>query len=213
ISRLGYKSVAHYLIQTRRVNTDVEKNDDASNPVSAKRSLPFSDDANDDKSHEVNENKLGSMQPLAEAETDGGEVATKRSLIFPDEQDQLAKLEKVEGLDSDDNKSHESHEVNENKLGSMQPLAEAETDGDEVTTKRSLIFPDKQDQIAKLEKAEGLDSVKPLASSTKPCPDEQDQLVKLEKVEGLDTVKQPASSTKPSPDSIAGRLRSRTKKP
>jgi hypothetical protein len=197
---LGYKSVAHYLIQTRRANTDdVEKNDDASNPVSAKRSLPFSDDASDNKSHEMNENKLESMQSLAEAETDSGEVVTKRSLIFPDEQDQLAKFEKVEGLGSDDNKSHE---VYENKLGSMQPLAEAETNGDEVATKRP-------DQIAMLEKAEGLDSVKPLAS-TKQSPDEEDQLVKHEKVEGSDTVKPPASSTKPTPDSIAGRLRSRT---
>jgi hypothetical protein len=84
----------------------------------------------------------------------------------------------------------------------MQPLAEAETNGDEVATKRP-------DQIAMLEKAEGLDSVKPLAS-TKQSPDEEDQLVKHEKVEGSDTVKPPASSTKPTPDSIAGRLRSRT---
>jgi hypothetical protein len=173
---LGYKSVAHYLIQTRRANTDdVEKNDDASNPVSAKRSLPFSDDGN--------ENKLGSMQSLAEAETDGGEVATKRSLIFPDEQDQLAKLEKVEGLDT------------------VKALASS--------TKPS---PDEQDKLATLEKVESLDTIKQLASSTKSSPDEQDQLVTLEKVKGSDTVKPLASSTKPCPDSIAGRLRSRVRK-
>ncbi|XP_045815401.1 cell division cycle-associated protein 7 [Trifolium pratense] len=237
ISRLGYKSVAHYLIQTRRADTDVEKNDDASNPVSAKRSLPFSD-ADDNKSHEVNENKLGSMQSLAE--TDGDGVVTKRSLIFPDEQDQVAKLEKVEGLDTIEPLA--SHEVNENKLGSVQPLAETETYGDEVATEKSLIFPDEQDQLAKLEKVEDSDTEKPLVSSTKASPDEQDQLVKLENVEGSDTVKllasstkaspyqqdqivtlekvkgsdtiKPlASSTKPCPDSIAGRLRSRRKNP
>ncbi|MCI00963.1 zinc-finger of monoamine-oxidase A repressor R1, partial [Trifolium medium] len=116
-SRLGYKSVAHYLIQTRRSDTDVEKNDDGPNPVSVKRS-PLSDE--DDKSHEVNETKLGFMQPIAE-------TVAKRSLTCPDEQ--LVKLEKVEGLDPD----------------------------------------------------------KSLASSTKPSPNEQYQLVKLEKVEVLDT--------------------------
>ncbi|KAL6526198.1 hypothetical protein OROMI_029838 [Orobanche minor] len=39
ISSLGYKSVAHYLIQTRRADADSDKN---VVPASAKRSLPFS---------------------------------------------------------------------------------------------------------------------------------------------------------------------------
>ncbi|KAL1538933.1 hypothetical protein AAHA92_27618 [Salvia divinorum] len=43
ISNLGYKSVAHYLIQTRRAQTDKENNVFSKVPVSAKRSLPFSD--------------------------------------------------------------------------------------------------------------------------------------------------------------------------
>ncbi|XP_058772774.1 uncharacterized protein LOC131646838 [Vicia villosa] len=164
VVHLGYKSVAHYLIQTRRAEAVVEKNDDTSSPVSdtdvkkndddvsntvsAKRSLPFSDADN-------NENKLGPMQ--SPTETDSDEVAAaKRLLIFPDEQVQL---EKVEG---------------------------------------GLDTPDEQVQ---LEKVEG-------GSDT---PDEQ---VQLEKVEGgSDTVKLIASASKPSPDSIAGRLRSRTKKP
>ncbi|CAJ1929808.1 unnamed protein product [Sphenostylis stenocarpa] len=90
ISALGYKSVAHYLIQTRRAEMDVEKNADASNSVSAKRSLPFSDV--DNKSLEFNENHLGSLKPLAETEADGAEVSTKR-LLFSDEQDQLEKIE------------------------------------------------------------------------------------------------------------------------
>jgi hypothetical protein len=58
-----------------------------------------------------------------------------------------------------------------------------------------------------------LDTIKQLASSTKSSPDEQDQLVTLEKVKGSDTVKPLASSTKPCPDGIAGRLRSRVKRP
>ncbi|KAK4416251.1 Cell division cycle-associated 7-like protein [Sesamum alatum] len=43
ISSLGYKSVAHYLIQTRRSNTDSDKDVGTKVPNSAKRSLPFSD--------------------------------------------------------------------------------------------------------------------------------------------------------------------------
>ncbi|KAL0377782.1 UNVERIFIED_CONTAM: Cell division cycle-associated 7-like protein [Sesamum radiatum] len=43
ISNLGYKSVAHYLIQTRRSNRDSDKDVGTKVPNSAKRSLPFSD--------------------------------------------------------------------------------------------------------------------------------------------------------------------------
>ncbi|XP_011099235.1 uncharacterized protein LOC105177697 isoform X2 [Sesamum indicum] len=42
ISNLGYKSVAHYLIQTRCSNTDSDKDLGTKVPNSAKRSLPFS---------------------------------------------------------------------------------------------------------------------------------------------------------------------------
>ncbi|XP_019195075.1 PREDICTED: cell division cycle-associated protein 7-like [Ipomoea nil] len=43
IKNLGYESVAHYLIQTRRANTNPENNVPNSPPDSAKGSLPFSD--------------------------------------------------------------------------------------------------------------------------------------------------------------------------
>ncbi|KAH6810251.1 Zinc-finger domain of monoamine-oxidase A repressor R1 [Perilla frutescens var. frutescens] len=43
VSSLGYKSVAHYLIQTRRADADTENNAGSKVPTSAKRSLPFSD--------------------------------------------------------------------------------------------------------------------------------------------------------------------------
>ncbi|XP_020217404.1 LOW QUALITY PROTEIN: cell division cycle-associated protein 7 [Cajanus cajan] len=134
ISALGYKSVAHYLIQTRR-SVNGEKNADASNPVSAKRSLPFSD-VDDKKSPEANEN-LGLLKPLAETEGDGAEVSAKRSLLFSDEKDQP-------------------------------------------------------------EKVECSDTPKPLQLKKNKC---------------SDTKKLLASSSKPSSDSIAGRLRSRLKKP
>ncbi|XP_027362661.1 cell division cycle-associated protein 7 [Abrus precatorius] len=92
VSGLGYRSVAHYLIQTRRSDINVEKNAVASNSVSAKRSLPFSDV--DNESHEV-ENHPGSLKPLAE-KGDGEEVSAKRSLFFSSEQD----LEKVDCSDT-----------------------------------------------------------------------------------------------------------------
>ncbi|XP_022773969.1 uncharacterized protein LOC111316220 [Durio zibethinus] len=41
ISHMGFKSVAHYLIQTRRVQTNIEKNPENIDEVSAKRSLSF----------------------------------------------------------------------------------------------------------------------------------------------------------------------------
>lgn len=86
---MGYKSVAHYLVQTRRGETDEGKNEDASTPVSVKRSLPFSDV--DNKPPDVDEN-LGSLKPLVETEGDGAELSAKR-LLFSDEQHQLEKSE------------------------------------------------------------------------------------------------------------------------
>ncbi|XP_057449474.1 uncharacterized protein LOC130740792 [Lotus japonicus] len=97
ISNLGYKSVAHYLVQTRRAEIiEVDKDADASNPVSAKRSLPFSDVT---KSHEVNDldlplkKKKKPLKAQAETSNNGDEVLAKRSLLFSDEKGQLAKVE------------------------------------------------------------------------------------------------------------------------
>lgn len=94
---MGYKSVAHYLVQTRRAEIiEVDKDADASNPVSAKRSLPFSDVT---KSHEVNDldlplkKKRKPLKAQAETSNNGDEVLAKRSLLFSDEKGQLAKVE------------------------------------------------------------------------------------------------------------------------
>ncbi|KAF8405118.1 hypothetical protein HHK36_010016 [Tetracentron sinense] len=43
ISLLGFKSVAHYLIQTRRIQMNSEKDPGTDNSFSVKRSLPFAD--------------------------------------------------------------------------------------------------------------------------------------------------------------------------
>ena len=171
---MGYKSVAHYLIQTRRSDT-VEKTDDTCNLVSDTDVENIDDASNlvsdtdvekiDDASNLVSDTDVEKIDdasnPVLDTNVEKNDdasnpVSVKRSLPFSDE-------------------------VNENKLGPMQSLAEAETDRDKAVAKRSLIFPDEQD--------------------------------KLEKSEGSKTVKLLASSTKPTPDSIAGRLRSRVKKP
>ncbi|XP_062156761.1 uncharacterized protein LOC133864440 [Alnus glutinosa] len=71
ISKLGFKSVAHYLIQTRRLHANLDKNVDASNQVSAKRSLPFSDiEAQPKGSLEVDSIHLQSLKPQAEVKSE-----------------------------------------------------------------------------------------------------------------------------------------------
>ncbi|PNX73620.1 ubiquitin-protein ligase/zinc ion binding protein, partial [Trifolium pratense] len=163
------------------------------NLVSVKRS-PLSDE--DDKSHEVNDTKLGFMQPIAE--TVGDEVVAKRSLTCPDEQ--LVKLEKVEGLDPDKSLTS-STKPSPNEQYQVVKLEKVEVlDTDKPLASSIKPSPDEQYQVVKLEKVEVLDTDKPLASSTKPSPDEQYQLTELEKVEGSDTDKPLASSTKASPD-------------
>ncbi|KAI3946031.1 hypothetical protein MKX01_024787 [Papaver californicum] len=43
VEKLGYKSVAHYLIQTLRTETNSEEKVNTKDPISAKRSIPFND--------------------------------------------------------------------------------------------------------------------------------------------------------------------------
>ncbi|KAK7307593.1 hypothetical protein VNO77_40795 [Canavalia gladiata] len=126
ISALGYKSVAHYLIQTRRSDKDGEKNADASNQVSAKRSLPFSNV--DNESDEVNENHPGSLKPLDE-KGNGIEVSAKRSLLFSVEQDLL---EKVACSDTTKPPQLEKNECTD----TMKPLASSSKSGSDCIARR-----------------------------------------------------------------------------
>ncbi|KAL3833386.1 hypothetical protein ACJIZ3_008122 [Penstemon smallii] len=75
ISSLGYKSVAHYLIQTRRANTDSDKSIGTKVPVSAKRSLPFLDTevtpAENELSKSNKENLKIDLQSEFDATNDG----------------------------------------------------------------------------------------------------------------------------------------------
>ncbi|XVF61904.1 hypothetical protein PTKIN_Ptkin08bG0172100 [Pterospermum kingtungense] len=59
ISQMGFKSVAHYLIQTRRVKTNVEKKPDNVDQVFAKRSLSFpASDLPSEESSEDDKNQM-----------------------------------------------------------------------------------------------------------------------------------------------------------
>ncbi|XP_030496131.2 uncharacterized protein LOC115712051 [Cannabis sativa] len=78
ISQLGYKSVAHYLIQTCRVETNLGNNEGATTEVPAKRSLPFSD--MNEVPNEVNSDQLVSSKQFNDKSTD--EFSVKRSLPF-----------------------------------------------------------------------------------------------------------------------------------
>ncbi|KAK4262244.1 hypothetical protein QN277_027826 [Acacia crassicarpa] len=140
VSALGYKSVAHYLIQTRRAGANVEENADASIPVSAEKSLASSDVGGlTNDSLEVNENNcVGSLKP--QSEDDGGQVSAKRSLLFSDVQDQHDKNECMDAV------KHQSG-----------------NDKGQVSAKRSLPFSGVQDQD---EKVACSDSKMASASST-----------------------------------------------
>ncbi|XP_030973457.1 uncharacterized protein LOC115993651 [Quercus lobata] len=100
ISKLGFKSVAHYLIQTRRLQTNLDKNADVTKQVSAKRSLPFSDvEVESEGSLKVESIHLGSFKSQPEAKSEdkfegekqtspipgtNNQVSARRSLPFSD---------------------------------------------------------------------------------------------------------------------------------
>ncbi|GLT75254.1 hypothetical protein SLA2020_469900 [Shorea laevis] len=67
ISQMGFKSVAHYLIQTRQAQTNIEKNPENRDSVSAKRSLSFPDaEAHLEEPYRDDSNHLGISKPQPE---------------------------------------------------------------------------------------------------------------------------------------------------
>ncbi|GMI76922.1 hypothetical protein HRI_001361600 [Hibiscus trionum] len=64
ITKMGYKSVAHYLIQTRRAQTNIEKSPDNTDRASAKRSLSFpAPELPSEESPEDDDNQLVTSNP------------------------------------------------------------------------------------------------------------------------------------------------------
>ncbi|KAL0741293.1 hypothetical protein Bca4012_082806 [Brassica carinata] len=103
IAKLGYKSVAHYLIQTKRAQTD----DVTPNKASAKRSLSFQeskqlpDIADDDLPNEVPKLQIMECQngnSLKKDTTDENLNSAKRSLTFclPSADDQTPRVDDVQ---------------------------------------------------------------------------------------------------------------------
>ncbi|EEF40047.1 uncharacterized protein LOC8260559 [Ricinus communis] len=148
ISSLGYKSVAHYLIQTRCSKTTVEGSLPTVNQVSAKRSLPFSNmETPSKRSHQINDEHNGPVMPPTEdmmhnelktmkekqlpdirnLVTDG---QTKRSLPFLNSKVQFGNVESIE-LNTD-------HEVHDH-LGLSEPLFEDQIECELKCEKENLL--------------------------------------------------------------------------
>ncbi|KAM4128482.1 hypothetical protein ACJW30_02G170100 [Castanea mollissima] len=91
ISKLGFKSVAHYLIQTRRLQTNLDKNADVTKQVSAKRSLPFSDvEAESEGSLKVDSIHLGSFKSQSEAKSEDKFESEKQASPIPGTNNQVS---------------------------------------------------------------------------------------------------------------------------
>ncbi|KAG6666366.1 uncharacterized protein LOC122306418 [Carya illinoinensis] len=192
ISKLGYKSVAHYLIQTRRLQTDLDENADIANQVSVKRSLPFSDiEVQSEGSLEVDSIPLVSLKPQSEDKT----------------QDEL-KIEKENEMPSSPNPGPNNQVlarrslpflVIESQAGNMQSLV-VDHEGDDF------------DELSKPQSGEEIDE--------QFQGDKEKELIPVDKEHGISNnvmeshlnLKKRALPIDQSPDSISGRLRQRHRK-
>ena len=159
---MGYKSVAHYLIQTRRSDINAEENADAVNPVSAKMSLPFLEEEG------VDENPLGLVNPSFEA--NGDQVSAKRWLPFSDLQPKSKQIGSPETIETLTPSSEPSSDSIARTLRSSikKPLnPTSENDAGQVSAEKSLLV---SDVNAKSEDAKYSEAMKPLIVS-KPNPD------------------------------------------
>ncbi|KAG4175498.1 hypothetical protein ERO13_A11G189000v2 [Gossypium hirsutum] len=83
VTKMGFKSVAHYLIQTRHVQTNVEKNSDNTDQVSAKRSLSFpAPELPSEESPAVDNNQLVTSKP--QSGEDGLSSEKKEQQAYPE---------------------------------------------------------------------------------------------------------------------------------
>lgn len=128
ITHLGYKSVAHYLIQTRRAQTNTENKSDAKTPVSAKRSLPFKNmEALAEKKEfaVVGDNKLENEKEKSEVKVENEKEKEKGSAVNLQTVDRETLSERKESpeVDCEDKLGDEPNDEKEkemhldNKLG------------------------------------------------------------------------------------------------
>ncbi|KAI3824122.1 hypothetical protein L1987_05571 [Smallanthus sonchifolius] len=110
ISSQGYKSVAHYLIQTYRS----EKNEKTDTQVCAKRSLPFSREESESEDIAAKDENIESTHKNPEAEVNTDENPTE--LHSSDERIcNNAKLESDQGLKENNTEAEVNEGENENK--------------------------------------------------------------------------------------------------
>ncbi|KAA0045859.1 cell division cycle-associated protein 7 [Cucumis melo var. makuwa] len=130
ITRMGFKSVAHFLIQTKRSQPSSEEN--TTDLASAKRSLSFTDfEVNPDAATKVNDDLLETMEPQAVDVSENEKknmlqsissneikdhISVKRSLSFSGLEQQGSKDANPNHLNHDELSQHQSanHELGEN---------------------------------------------------------------------------------------------------
>ncbi|XWS45333.1 hypothetical protein CRYUN_Cryun15aG0127400 [Craigia yunnanensis] len=186
ISQMGFKSVAHYLIQTRRVQTNIAKNPDSIDQVSAKRSLSFPAlELPSEESSQVDYNQPITSKP--QSGEDGLNCEKKENNAYPEPNPIIihqnsARKPLLFSKSKPEFEKGESTEINldvHGQLGFWQPDSGNNRDDEfKCEHENELNFTDKE----------------PNGS-----------LVTMEIRSG----KKHAFSTEPSPDSVAGRLRQR----
>ncbi|XP_057984229.1 uncharacterized protein LOC131168645 [Malania oleifera] len=193
ISKLGFKSVAHYLIQTQRLDARSGKDTSTNSSVSARRSLPFSDIDALSKSNEF---------PMSNSDHHGllkAEVEEKNN-------DGLNKEEKMK------------HFSDRNILSGISPTLKkkaacaTESSADSVAgrlrqRKHSEGNDHNHKELATEDEEETLDDK---FSANKSSENKTGFDMKL--LAACEPKKKAAHITEPSPDSIAGRLRQRRMK-
>lgn len=199
ITNLGYKSVAHYLVQTRRADKD--SNVGSKVPVSAKRSLPFSDievtgEEGDllKPSHECSKPEPVSV---SDNETSDGKLAPESGAKpFPDPVDAALAKDQVEHqlkpeVEEDSAGCDDDKETI--PVGGTACINGTEPLNDDVSPEALERGCDSADEI---EKKEPIPDIKCIAGS-ETSPKSTKKRVRYE----------------PAPDSIGARLRKRRKEP
>ncbi|KAF8406362.1 hypothetical protein HHK36_008449 [Tetracentron sinense] len=195
ISSLGFKSVAHYLVQTQCTQTNSEENPRTGNPVSVKRSLPFA-------------NMEALSQQKESLDSNDGHNGFSNSQSGVDRDDDEMKGEKEEEVEV-----HSGVALERTPKLTMMPDFVIEPSPDSIAG-RLRQRRHRHDGGNGCSKPESVDSK-----------DFDDDKLKGEKEQAQDYKQQlinnivaasspkhnmkPSLATKPSPDNIAGRLRPR----
>ncbi|POO02695.1 Zinc-finger domain of monoamine-oxidase A repressor R [Trema orientale] len=220
ISQLGFKSVAHYLIQTFRSETMKGNTPDAKSEIPEKWSLPFSDvDAVPNDSLKVTDDQHDSSEELKHKSndeyknSDHNQNSAKRALPFSNM-----------GLASENIGSLEVDHMVEDPIGSklhMEPAQDTELSIECIAGKlrqRSAKSDCRDDDLPEAEEKvmDGKQAVEEI-SLEKEMDQENDfhftcnkhESVKKIPMEGIRKVKETSTATTINSDSIAGRLKRR----